>query len=190
MCSSRQQAQAALARIMALLADLGLEPKVAKTRIVHLTEKGEGFDFLGFHHRLVHARGRAGSKGMLFLARWPSRQAVQRARDRIRELTDRSRLLVPVDDIVRQVNTFVRSRVGYVRYRNSAPTFDKIETYARVRLAILIGHRHKRWRAWGWRVVVYASPDQFGLINLDGALIAPRPNRAWRSPNTAGEGRR
>ena len=30
-----------------------------------------------------------------FLARWPSRQAMQHARDRIRELTDRRRLLLP-----------------------------------------------------------------------------------------------
>ena len=34
MCKSRQQAQAALTRLRALLADLGLVPKEAKTRIV------------------------------------------------------------------------------------------------------------------------------------------------------------
>lgn len=43
MCRSRQQADAALARLTALLAELGLEPKAAKTRIVHLTEGGEGW---------------------------------------------------------------------------------------------------------------------------------------------------
>jgi len=47
MCWSRSQAEAALERLTALLADLGLEPKAAKTRIVHLAEEGEGFDFLG-----------------------------------------------------------------------------------------------------------------------------------------------
>ena len=36
MCDSREQAEAALARLTALLAELGLEPKAAKTRIVHL----------------------------------------------------------------------------------------------------------------------------------------------------------
>jgi hypothetical protein len=46
MCRSRQQAEAALARLTQLLAELGLEPKAAKTRIVHLTEGGEGLDFL------------------------------------------------------------------------------------------------------------------------------------------------
>jgi RNA-directed DNA polymerase len=62
MCWSRSQAEAALARLTDLLADLGLEPKAAKTRIVHLEEGGEGFDFLGFHHRLVRSRGRNGEE--------------------------------------------------------------------------------------------------------------------------------
>ncbi len=55
MCDSREQAEAALARLTVLLAGLGLEPKAAKTRIVQLAEGNPGFDFLGFHHRLVPA---------------------------------------------------------------------------------------------------------------------------------------
>ena len=39
MCWSRSQAERALERLTALLAGLGLEPKAAKTRIVHLQEE-------------------------------------------------------------------------------------------------------------------------------------------------------
>jgi RNA-directed DNA polymerase len=56
LCATQEQAEAALGRLTAPLADRGLEPKAAKTRIVHLVEGGEGFDFLGFHHRLVRGR--------------------------------------------------------------------------------------------------------------------------------------
>jgi RNA-directed DNA polymerase len=63
MCWSRSQAEQALARLTDLLADLGPEPKAAKTRVVHLEEGGRGFDFLGFHHRLVRSRGWAGNRG-------------------------------------------------------------------------------------------------------------------------------
>jgi len=84
MCWSRSQAEAALARLTAVLAGPGLEPKAAKTRIVHLEEGGQGFDFLGFHHRLVRSRGLGGKKPVAFLARWPSDGAMQHARDRIR----------------------------------------------------------------------------------------------------------
>jgi hypothetical protein len=58
MCKSRDQAEAALARLRAVLAELGLEPKEAKTRIVRLEVGGAGFDFLGFHRRLVRVVGR------------------------------------------------------------------------------------------------------------------------------------
>jgi hypothetical protein len=53
---SREQAQAALERLTVLLGALGLEPKVSKTRIVHLVEGGQRVDFLGFHNRLVRGR--------------------------------------------------------------------------------------------------------------------------------------
>jgi hypothetical protein len=42
MCRSQGQAVAALARLTALLAELGLKPKPAKTRIVKLEVGGEG----------------------------------------------------------------------------------------------------------------------------------------------------
>ena len=113
MCQSQGQARAALARLRVLLADLGLEPKAAKTRIVHLTEGGEGFDFLGFHHRWVTTRSARGTRRIAFLARWPSRKAAQHARDRIRELTARSRLCAPVEQIVHEVNAFLRGWAGY-----------------------------------------------------------------------------
>jgi RNA-directed DNA polymerase len=83
MCKSRLQAEDTLEWLRLLLADLGLEPKAAKTRIVHLQVGGEGFDFLGFRHRLVRSQGRVGTKGVTFLARWPSKKAVQHARDRV-----------------------------------------------------------------------------------------------------------
>ena len=92
-----------------------MEPKPAKTRIVHLQVGGEGFDFLGFHHRLVRSQGRVKTKGVTFLARWPSRKAMQHARDRVRELTARARLLLPVEWVVEQVNRFVLGWAGYFR---------------------------------------------------------------------------
>jgi RNA-directed DNA polymerase len=78
---------------------MGLQLKPAKTRIVHLKEGGEGVDFLGFHHRRVH--GERGYEHLRFLARWPSREAMHRARNRIRELTDRKRKRLPVEEVVR-----------------------------------------------------------------------------------------
>jgi group II intron reverse transcriptase/maturase len=129
MCKDRREAEAALGTLRSILAELGLAPKEAKTRIVHLRERGEGLDFLGFHHRYVRARSRR-HRDLTFLARWPSRQAMQHARDRIRELTARPRLLRPVDEVVQEVNRFLRGWAEYFRYGNSSHHFDRITGYA------------------------------------------------------------
>jgi group II intron reverse transcriptase/maturase len=177
MCRTREEAEAALASLRQILGELGLELKDAKTRIVHLTDGGEGVDFLGFHHRWVRAKR---ARHVQFLARWPSRRAMQHARDRVREITARERLLLPVEDVVQALNGYLRGWAGYFRYGNSARHFNLIEHHAHNRLALFVAKRHQRSRAYGWRVVTYASPDRLGLISLSGTVVAPRPHRAWR----------
>ena len=191
MCWSASQAERALERLTGLLASLGLEPKAAKTRIVHLTEGGQGFDFLGFHHRLVRSRGLTGTKPVTFLARWPADKAMQHARDRLRELTRRSRSLLPVKWIVEDMNRFLRGWAAYFRFGNSAKRFEKIRNYSRMRLALFISKRLGRHRGFGWSVLTYRSPDQLGLVTLSGIVVDPRPFRDWRArPNAGGERRR
>jgi RNA-directed DNA polymerase len=189
-CRNRGQAEAALAKLTALLHGLGLEPKPEKTRIVQLVEGQPGFDFLGFHHRLVRSRPRRGAGGFVYLARWPSNRAVSHARDRIRFLTMRARLVAPVEQVVAEVNMFLRGWAGYFRFGNSAWVFDEIRSYAVMRVALFVAKRHKRGRSWGFSQL-YRSPVQLGLISLNGIVVAPRANKPWRNkPNTAGEGRR
>ena len=180
MCQSREQAEAALGRLTVLLGELGLKPKAAKTRIVHLVEGGQGLDFLGFHNRLV--RGwTPRSAHLTFLARWPARKAVRHARDRIRSITDRSRLLVPVEQIVKELNLFLRGWAGYFRYGNSALLLGQIRNYALRRLALWLSKRGNRRRAWGWGMTqVLLSSNHLGLVSLDGIVVPPRPMRAWK----------
>ena len=129
-----------------------------------------------------------------FLARWPSREAMQRARDRIREITDQQRLLLGVEVVVQDLNRFLRGWAGYFRYGNSRVHFARITTYALRRLALFVAKRHKRHKrasGYGMTVVAYLSPDRMGLINLDRLVVTPSPFRDWRAkPNAAGEGRR
>jgi RNA-directed DNA polymerase len=177
MCQTRAEAEAALAALRLILAELGLELKDAKTRIVHLEEGGEGVDFLGFHHRWVRATR---ARHVQFLARWPSRRAMQHARDRVREITARERLLLPVEDVVEDLNRYLRGWAGYFRYGNSARHFDAISDYAARRVASHVAKRHKRSGGYGWSVLAFQSPDRLGLIDLNGIVVAPRPHRSWR----------
>jgi len=170
---------------------LGLQPKAAKTRIVHLDVGGGGLDFLGFHHRLVLSTGKSGRRRVTFLARWPTDGAMQHARDRIRELTDRSRLLLPVTVMVEDINRFLRGWAAYFRYGVSSQHFGKIRSYALMRLALVYAKRHRRSRRFGWSVVAFPLSDTLGLVTLSGIVVPPRPFRDWRGrPNAGGERRR
>src|SRR6266581_6675760 len=142
-CYEQWQAEAALVELRALLAGLGLELAEAKTRLVHLNENGEGFDFLGFHHRMVESERKP---GRWFLARLPSARAMQAARQRIREITDRRWLLRPPEEIVADLNRFLIGWGGYFRHGNSSRCFDKIDNYAFDRVARFLGKKHKARR--------------------------------------------
>ena len=143
LCRTRAQAEAALAQLRALLADLGLELAEDKTRLVCLQQDGEGFDFLGFHHRMVDSFSKPGFR---FMARWPSARATQAAKQRIRELTDRRLLRLPPEEVVANLNRFLVGWGGYFRYGNSTRQFDTIDRYALARVARLRGARHHKRR--------------------------------------------
>jgi RNA-directed DNA polymerase len=50
----------------------------------------------------------------------------------------------------------------------------------RVRLALLIARRYRRSRGFGWGAVVHQSLGRLDLVDLNGTVIAPRPDRPWR----------
>lgn len=179
MCRTRAEAEQALVLLREVLAALGLELKGSKTRIVHLREGGEGFDFLGFHHRWVRMR-RPGMRHIAFLARWPSRKAMQHARDRIRKTTGPDALRRPLPDAVEQINRFLRGWTGYFRFGNSGRAFAQIRAFALDRIARMIARKHSRRPAWGRAVLFYHTADQMGLLSLSGVVVPPRPNAPWR----------
>ena len=178
LCRTKREAEDALRALTAILAELGLKPKQAKTRIVHLREGGEGMDFLGFHHRHVRLKGLQ-RRHIHFLARWPSQEAMGRARERIREITHRRRLRLPAEWIVQDLNRFLRGWGGYFRYGHSAHHFDQISNYAMRRLALFMAKRHQRKAGYGLTLVAYLSPNRLGLISLNGTVVSPRPF-TWR----------
>ena len=190
MCRSKGQAEAALARLTALLAELGLKPKPAKTRIVKLDGgwRGSGLP------RLSPPAGALPGQARTEQLHLPGPLALTQgdaARPRPHPVHDHAGPAGCTGrEVVGEINLFLRGWAGYFRYGNSAHAFDKIRKYALMRLALFVAKRHQRGRAWGF-AQLYRSSNELGLISLNGIVVAPRPNRAWRvKPNTAGEGRR
>lgn len=167
LCRTRAQAEAAMAELRALLAELRLELAEDKTRIVCVNDQGVGFDFLGFHHRMVESFSKPGAR---FLARWPSARAMQAARQKISELTDRRLLLLPLEDIVANLNRFLTGWAGYFRRGNSTTQFHKLDRYVAERLARWIGKRHKARRPLAYGLWRLRQERYFGLRPLVGRV--------------------
>jgi RNA-directed DNA polymerase len=84
---------------------------------------------------------------------------MRHARDRIRGVTGRNRLLLSVDTIVEELNRFLRGWAGYFRYGNSAARFTKIRYYALMRVAGFLAKKHRRRRGYGLGVTTLASDN-------------------------------
>ncbi len=160
LCATRERAEAARELVAAVLETLGLRLSPEKTRIVGLAGGVEGFDFLGFHHRM----GKSRKDGRWYLLKWPSARAMASIRGKIREQTGRNRARLPLEWAVEDVNRVVRGWGNYFRYGNSAAKFDAIDAYVNERLAILASAKHglqgRNWvsrfnHEWATRIGVY-----------------------------------
>ena len=123
----------------------------------------------------------ADRKGHAVLARWPADKAMRHARDRIRELSARSRLLLPPEG-VGAGNQHVPARLGAFKVRSLHLLPREDQGRPTLRLAIFMGKRHKRGRRFGLNVVAYLSPDRCGLIRLSGIVVPPRANKPGEKP--------
>lgn len=149
LASSRDQAEQAARRATAILADLGLELHPDKTRVVDLREGKEGFDFLGCH---LHARvsGRLLEQGVrkYYLHRWPSARSMKRARQRVRDLTSRSRVGMELDEVIARLNLFLRGWGNYFRTGNASDKFRQLDRHVAWRLhRLLVKKRGRNLRA-------------------------------------------
>src|SRR5688572_17050842 len=105
LCATREQAHAARELAATVLATLGLRLHPEKTGIVHLARGAEGFDFLGFHHRMRESWKR---RGRWYLQKWPTPRAMTSIRGKIRERTDRHYAHLPLEWVVENLNPVLR----------------------------------------------------------------------------------
>jgi group II intron reverse transcriptase/maturase len=175
LCATREQAEQARELAAAVLDVIGLRLHPEKTRIAHLARGAEGFDFLGFHHRM---RESWKQRGRWYLQKWPSQRAMTSIKGKIRDRTDRRFARLPLEHAVENVNHVVRGWGNYFRYGNSADKFDEIDSYVNERLAILASAKHGlQGRNWTTRFT-YEWCTRMGVYRLSGTV---RPTLAFAS---------
>ena len=140
LCPTKQRAEQARDLAAATMAPIGLRLHPDKTRIVCLREGKEGFDFLGFHHRMVES---AKYPGRYYLQKWPSDRAMASIRAKVRERTHRGDASWDVDRRSSKTSTPCCGAGG----RTSATAtrrekFDAVDSYVHERLAKLASTKH------------------------------------------------
>jgi group II intron reverse transcriptase/maturase len=168
LCSSRARAEAARERAAAALAPLGLRLHPEKTQVVCLSRGEQGFDFLGFHHRMVESLK---WRGRWYLNKWPSNRAMTRIRAKVRERTPRRYASLEVRTVAEQLNPVLRGWGNYYRWGNSNRKFQQVDSYVHERLAMLASIKYKmpRRRNWASRFDVTWLHRQ-GVYRLTGTV--------------------
>jgi RNA-directed DNA polymerase len=166
---------AAVARtaVQEILASLDLSLNGAKTRVVDL--RRAEIRFVGFRIRVA----RSPRTGRTFPLVRPSREALQRLRTALKDLTGRDRAPLPDAGVIAEVNRVVRGWVGYFHYRNCTSDLAWLKTYLERRVRIYLGRKYRRWR-WGFRTYpasvlyrrlgLYAIPTTAGRMRSAWAL--------------------
>ena len=115
---------------------------------------------------------------------------MRHARGRVRELTAKRRLLLPVEAIVQDVNMFLRGWVCYFKYGHSAERLSKIRHYVRMRIALFISKRHRRSRHFGVWALLNHTPNEYNQNNHNKNNNTPQTNKPKQKRPKTGKKRR
>jgi len=128
LCRSRAEAEQALAAVQQWVTGAGLQLHPDKTRITDASQKGGGFDFLGYHFERGH--------------RWPRDKSLKRFKDTMRRHTQRNQGR-SWDEIVGGVNRSLRGWYEYYQH-SVANVFAPMDGFVRRRLRSLLAKRRGR----------------------------------------------
>lgn len=120
----------------------GLTINREKTKVVCLGSPANSqLDFLGFS--LGYQRPR-GSRGGRYLRVEPSGKAMQRARDRVRDLTSAQQCFKPAIEVTRELNRYLQGWRCYFRYGHPARRFHAMDWYVYERMVRHLRRRSQR----------------------------------------------
>ena len=177
LCRSQRQAEQAHRIAEAILGELGLELHPDKTAVVDLREGREGFDFLGCHFRarMSGPMWEKYGKVRYFLHRWPSARSMKRARQRVKDLTSRKRVGADLEEVIAELNLFLRGWGNYFRTGNAAEKFRQLDRHVAWKLKrLLIKKRGRNLHAGQAAKWTEAWFHDQGLHKLTGTIRYPK----------------
>jgi len=142
---------------------LGLSINREKTRTIQLRDGTQSLDFLGYSFRFENdLKGRP----WRFLNLFPSRKALEKEREKLRELTGPKQCFKPVSRVIEELNEHLRGWKNYFSVGYCRREYRKINYFVHCRM---IRHLHRRSQR-GYKLPKglssYAYLNQLGLLQL------------------------
>jgi len=143
----------------------GLKINRDKTRVVKLRpdETGESLDFLGYTFR--YDKDRQG-RPHRYLNVFPSKKALERERQKLREMTRPKMCFKPVVDLIAETNRHLKGWSNYFNRGYPRDAFRQINAFVRERLTRHLKRRSQRPYRPPKGVTWYAQLDRLGLAYL------------------------
>lgn len=142
---------------------LGLEINKEKTKVVTLSEIGSHVDFLGYTFRVERCIYK---KHQTYIRIEPKKKSVEKARDKIRELTSRDRSPVPIKDFVKQINSFLTGWQSYFKLGHPKRVFGKMDYYVEKKVIRHLQRRSQRGYKKPKGQTWYRHLRDLGLVRL------------------------
>lgn len=115
-----------------------------KTRVVNLHEERARFDFLGYTY---HFDGDLYGRDRKYLNMEPSKKAIQKERDKLREMINGKQSHTPLPDLIERVNDHLEGWQNYFNQGYPTKAWRKINYFVRGRLYRHLRRRSQRpWR--------------------------------------------
>jgi RNA-directed DNA polymerase len=143
----------------------GLRINREKTRVVKLRrdDTGESLDFLGYTFR--YERDRHG-RPHHYLNMQPSKKALARERDKLREMTGPEMCFKPITTMIEEINRHLKGWSNYFAHGYPRTAFRQINAYVRERLTRHLQRRSQRPYRPPKGVTWYAQLERLGLAYL------------------------
>jgi RNA-directed DNA polymerase len=176
LCRTAKDCEEAERRVKWVLARLKLELHPEKTRRVELSRGRQGFDFLGCHlrKRMSGPIWMKERRLVYFLQRWPSQRNMKRIRQKVKELTPKSRCHEDPRDVIAALNPVLGGWGRHFATGNASDQFREVDRYVSWRLKRMRikrkGRHLKSGEAKRWTEDYF---NDLGLQRLRGTVRYP-----------------
>jgi RNA-directed DNA polymerase len=143
----------------------GLKINREKTRVVQLKpdESGESLDFLGYTFR--YDKDRQG-RNWRYLNMFPSKKAVARERQKLREMTGPNMCFKPIVTLIAEIDRHLKGWSNYFDRGYCRDAFRQINCFVRERLTRHLKRRSQRPYRPPEGVTWYAQLEKLGLVYM------------------------